>query len=76
MKLIKRFLSTLYNYMEKCSIEEKDIIYRKKFNIHPTARLGYLPHIVFKGNITIGANSYFNSGKIYSGVNSCVRIGK
>jgi len=59
MKIIKRFLSTLYNYMKKCSIDEKDIIYRKKFNIHLTARLGYLSHIVFKGNITIGAKFLF-----------------
>ncbi len=62
--------------MGKFSIYEKDIIYRKKFNIHPTSRLGYLPHIVFKGNITIGANSYFNSRKIYSGNKSYVKIGE
>lgn len=76
MKLMKRFLSNLYNYMEKCAMEEKDKAYRKMFNIHPTARLGYLPHIVFKGNITIGANFYFNSGKISSGDKSSVKIGK
>lgn len=76
MKIIKRFLSFLYNYMEKCAIEDKEKEYRKKFNIHPTARLGYLPHIVFKGNITIGSNSYFNSGKISTGKISSVKIGK
>lgn len=76
MKIIKRFLSFLYNYMEKCAIKDKEKEYRKKFNIHPTARLGYFPHIVFKGNITIEENAYFNSSKIYSGINSFVKIGK
>ena len=61
--------------LEKASIKQKDKEYRKVFKIHKTARLGYLPHIVFQGNIEIGANSYFNSGKIYSGKNSLVRIG-
>lgn len=57
-------------------MEAKDAEYRKRFKIHPTARLGYLPHIVFKGDITIGAHSYFNSGKIGSGRGSKVVIGK
>jgi maltose O-acetyltransferase len=31
---------------------------------------------VFSGNVEIGEHSYFNSGKIYSGINSSVKIGK
>lgn len=57
-------------------MKEKDLEYRKKFNIHPTARLGYLPHIVLSGDITIGEHSYFNSGRIASGRGSKVVIGK
>lgn len=68
--------SWIYNFLEKKAMEEKDAIYRKRFKIHPTARLGYLPHIVFKGDISIGQNSYFNSGKIISGRGSKVVIGK
>lgn len=68
--------SRIYNFFEKKAMEAKDAEYRKRFKIHPTARLGYLPHIVFKGDITIGAHSYFNSGKIGSGRGSKVVIGK
>lgn len=71
-----KFLSVIYKILEKASIQQKDREYKKAFKIHKTARLGYLPQIVFQGNIEIGANSYFNSGKIYSGKNSFVRIGK
>jgi maltose O-acetyltransferase len=74
--MIKKILSSIYKILEKASIQQKESEYREAFNIHKTARLGYLPHIVFQGNIEIGANSYFNSGKIYSGKNSFVKIGK
>lgn len=74
--MINKLLSKIYLVLEKASIKEKDKTYRKTFSIHETARLGYLPHIVFDGNIEIGANSYFNSGKIYSGENSSVKIGE
>jgi acetyltransferase-like isoleucine patch superfamily enzyme len=74
--MITYFLSKIFNWLEKAMIIEKDKEYREKFQIHKTARLGYLPQIVFKGNIEIGKDSYFNSGKIYSGNNSIVRIGE
>jgi maltose O-acetyltransferase len=74
--MINYLLSKIYNKLEKAYVKQKDRDYRKKFNIHPTARLGYLQHIVFQGNIEIGAGSYFNSGKIYSGRNSFIKIGK
>lgn len=74
--MINYLLSKIYDRLEKASIKQKDKEYRKKFKIHPTARLGYLPHIIFKGNIEIGANSYFNSGKISTGYKSKVIIGE
>lgn len=73
--LIKIF-SNIYGMLEKASIRQKERVYKKTFKIHKTARLGYLPHIVFQGNVEIGANSYFNSGKICSGKNSYVKIGE
>jgi len=76
MNIIQNLLAKLYEILEQASINRKDIQYRNEFNIHKTSRLGYLPHIVFKGNIEIGANSYFNSGKISTGKNSKVTIGK
>lgn len=71
-----KLLSYLYNLLERASIRQKEKDFRRNFKIDRTARLGYLPHVVFNGNIEIGENSYFNSGKIYSGKNSFVRIGK
>jgi len=73
---IQKLAARFYNYFETMSMKEKDMEYRKMFNIHPTARLGYLPHIVFKGDITIGAHSYFNSGRVASGRGSKVVIGE
>ena len=74
--MFSKFASKFYQYLESSAIKEKDKLYRKKFNISKTARLGYLPQIVFQGNITLGEQSYFNSGKIYTGTNSKVIIGK
>ena len=76
MSLIQILKARLYKSLEVASDREKDKMYRQQFDIHPQARLGYLPHIVFKGNIQIGANSYFNSGKISTGPNSRVIIGE
>lgn len=74
--MFTKLASCFYRYLEKSSNKIKEKEYRKKFKIHPSARLGYLPHIVFQGNIIIGENSYFNSGKIVSGKNTFVKIGK
>lgn len=74
--MVTKILSYLYDLLEKASIRQKEKNFRANFKIDSTARLGYLPHIVFSGNIEIGENSYFNSGKIYSGKNSFVKIGK
>jgi len=73
--MITIILAKIYNLLEQAYIRQKDKEYRKQFNIHESARLGYLPHIIFKGNISLGANSYFNSGKISTGTNSSVKIG-
>jgi len=74
--MIIKILSKIYEILEKNNNIQKDKEYRKKYKIHQTARLGYLQHIVFSGNIEIGAHSYFNSGMIYSGYNSYVKIGE
>lgn len=73
--LILRLAAIFLAYLEKSANKIKEKDYRKQFNIHETARLGYLPQIVLNGNIEIGHDSYFNSGKIYSGSNSYVKIG-
>lgn len=73
---MKPILAIIYDWLEKGAMKHKDIEYRKQFKIHPTARLGYLPHIILKGNIEIGPHSYFNSGRISTGKNSSVRIGE
>lgn len=67
-------LAKIYNRLEQAAIKEKENTYRRRFNIHETARLGYLPHIIFKGNIEMGPNSSFNSGKICTGKKSRVVI--
>ncbi len=69
-------LAKIYNWLEQAAIKQKEKEYRRRFNIHKTVRLGYLPHIIFKGNIEIGPHSYFNSGKISTGNNSLVKIGE
>jgi maltose O-acetyltransferase len=74
--MLVKFLSAIYKMLEKAYSKQKDKEYRREFNIHEKARLGYMPQIVFQGNIKIGPNSYFNSGKIASGKNSHVNIGK
>jgi maltose O-acetyltransferase len=74
--MLVKFLSSIYKMLEKAYSKQKDTEYRRAFNIHEKARLGYMPQIVFQGNIEIGSNSYFNSGKIASGKNSNVNIGK
>jgi len=75
-RLVQACAAKFHRFLEDMAMKEKDDQYRSLFCIHPTARLGYLPHIVFKGNITIGENSYFNSGRIASGRGSKVVIGK
>jgi maltose O-acetyltransferase len=74
--MMTKLLAALFEILEKAAIQKKEREYRNTFKIHKSARIGYLPHIIFQGNIEIGANSYFNSGKIYSGKNSFVKIGK
>jgi maltose O-acetyltransferase len=74
--MITKLASYFYAFLERSSNLTKEKEYRRKFKIHPSARLGYLPQTIFQGDIIIGENSYFNSGKIYTGKNSFVKIGK
>ncbi len=74
--MINKIFALVFEFFEKASISQKEKKYRNTFHICESARLGYLPHIVFKGNIEIGAYSYFNSGQIITGRNSYVKIGE
>jgi maltose O-acetyltransferase len=74
--MFEAILARLFSYMERSAVNRKEKDYRRRFSVHPTARLGYLPHIIFKGNIEIGAHSYINSGRISTGKNSNVKIGE
>lgn len=49
--------------------------YRKQYRerIHPTASFG---DVIIFGNVEIGKGTYMNSGQIFGGLNSVVRIGK
>lgn len=42
-RFIQNLAARLYNYLEYMSMKEKELEYRNMFNIHQTARLGYLP---------------------------------
>jgi len=72
---MKSIPAMIFRWLEREAIKQKEKDYRRRFSIHQTARLGYLPHIVFKGNIEMGPHSSFNSGKISTGKNSKVVIG-
>ena len=73
--IFRKILAKLYQYLEDSAMVEKEINLKRQFNIHPSVRFGYLPHIAMKGNVEIGRDTYFNSGLIISGRNSTVKIG-
>lgn len=73
--MISKILSWLYQTLEKSFKAEKELKYRKSFDIHETARLNHIENIWIKGNIKIGQGTYINSGRIISGPNSRVEIG-
>ena len=74
--IIIKILSLCYKLFFKAYLKDKENLYRKTFNLHPTSWIGEIEHTVFQGNITLGANSYFNSGRIVTGRNSKVIIGE
>ena len=69
-------LSKFYDLLQTASNIKKQSEYRKKFNIHKDARLNHIENIWLMGDISVGAFSYINSGRIFSGPNSKVIIGE
>lgn len=73
---IIKIWSLFYKSFLRAYLLDKENNYRKSFNIHPASWIGDIEHTVFQGNISLGANSYFNSGRIVTGPNSKVIIGE
>ena len=76
MNVIQYLLAGLFTLLEQATVSVKDRDYRRRFDIHESVRLGRLQDIRFDGKISIGPHSYFNSGRIQSGVDSQVIIGR
>lgn len=74
--MIYKIFAFFYNYLLKSANKQKEKKYRNIFNIHCAARLNYIENIWFKGNITIGGNTYINSGRFTSGNKSSITIGE
>jgi maltose O-acetyltransferase len=74
--MFEKVLAEIYNklFLSACRQKEKD--YRKRFNINKSAHLNYIENIWLKGNISIDENTYINSGRLTSGPNSRITIGK
>lgn len=72
----RKLSAKLYHYLEMSAMSIKEADLKNRFDIHPSVRFGYLPHIALKGNVSIGSGTYFNSGLIISGKNSSCRIGR
>ncbi len=56
--------------------ERRRILFYMKnpmMHIHPTVSLG---DVWLRGNVEIGEGTYYNRGQIFTGPNSCVKIGK
>lgn len=73
--LFRKIFAKLYKFLENSAMADKEMDIKKRFDIHPSVRFGYLPHVAMKGNVVIGKDTYFNSGLIISGKNSTVKIG-
>ena len=74
--MLNKLLGVIYNRLLKASNILKEKEYRKKFDIHPTAKLNHIENIWLKGNIKIGANTYINSGRFVTGNKSFISIGE
>jgi maltose O-acetyltransferase len=72
--MLTKILAKLYRLLQKMYEKDKDVKYRRMFDIHPTVVLG--PKVTLEGNVRIGAHSYINSGLIQSGPKSRVVIGE
>jgi len=74
--MLNRLLSFIFKKLENANNEVKLKSYFKRFNLHPSVRLNYIEATWFSGNVEIDEHTYFNGGRIVTGPNSVVRIGK
>ncbi|MFK7797630.1 MAG: hypothetical protein AB8E82_09260 [Aureispira sp.] len=74
---LKRFIvSTVKDQIILQELANREAFFRQKYNLADTFSFGQIENIVLAGDhISIGENSYLNSGIIQSGKNSSVRIG-
>jgi len=81
LKLLNKLVDRIWIFDEFCRISvhrakrRRILNYRKQYceRIHPSASLG---DVILFGNVEIGKGSYMNSGQIFGGQNSVVRIGR
>lgn len=71
-----KIFAKLFEFLQNQYLAHKRKEYFKRFDLHPTVRLQYMENTWFHGNIKIGANTYFNGGRIITGPNSKVVIGE
>lgn len=74
-RAITQLAGAFFEYIEEAAALRRLDDYRRRFQIASTARIGRILDVRFDGNVTLGDNSYFNSGRIQSGPNSKVVIG-
>lgn len=75
-KFLDSILAFIFDLLDNASARNKLRRYRKNFNLAETCQIGRIQDVRFDGNVSIGQNSYFNSGRIQSGKNSRVTIGQ
>lgn len=74
---LAKFIASNCELIDQFKNRSKETYLRSKYNIAHTFRFGDIDNIHFLGeNIQIGANSYFNSGRINAGKTAKVVIGE
>jgi maltose O-acetyltransferase len=74
--LMTKLGATVYQWLFTAASRYKTATYRRKYQIADSARLNFPENIWFKGNISVGENTYINSGRFVSGSRSFISIGK
>tara|TARA_B110000495_G_C22780916_1_gene456771 strand:- start:107 stop:625 length:519 start_codon:yes stop_codon:yes gene_type:complete len=80
-KKIKAFVRSILkeevNDLMRKNNSNRESYFRSNYDISKTVKFGRMQDICLSGkNISIGANTYINSGSIQSGENSSVKIGE
>jgi maltose O-acetyltransferase len=60
-------------FLSQRAVRRRILTYRQSCDIHPAAVLG---DVILDRNVSIGEGSYMNSGQIFAGANSKVKIGR